>query len=361
MRYSIAHELAHTLFADHAERVRYRGASSKGDEWQLEMLCNLAAAEFLMPIGSFSNVVGRKLDIHHLLESRDRYEVSAEAVFIRTAQLADDECAAFCASSPEGQHRYQLDYIVPSRAWEAPPLRHGMKLPVDSRVAECIAVGFTACGNEQWPAISEPLKLQAVGLPAYPGASRPRVAGLLAPATAAEAPLSDCLTYLMGDALQPRDQGSRVVWHVVNDQTPNWGGPGFAPQIGRQHPEVQESFRNWARSKPRKLRLGAIHASETESDSTLTVVSMVAQKGFGPSGRPRLRYRALAECLEHAADLARDRSASIHMPRIGCGEGGGRWEVISELVTNCLRARRLSATVYDPPGTKSQKQISIPF
>ena len=55
-RYSVAHEIAHTLFPDWAEHVRHRGGhqDARPDEWQLEMLCNVAAAELLMPIGSLA-------------------------------------------------------------------------------------------------------------------------------------------------------------------------------------------------------------------------------------------------------------------------------------------------------------------
>ena len=52
-RYSIAHELGHTLFPDCAETTRNRATHQemKDDDWQLESLCNIAAAEILMPFG----------------------------------------------------------------------------------------------------------------------------------------------------------------------------------------------------------------------------------------------------------------------------------------------------------------------
>ena len=60
VKYSICHELAHTLFPDCAERVRNRVThrDMKGDEWQLEMLCNIGAAEMLMPVGSTPSTRG---------------------------------------------------------------------------------------------------------------------------------------------------------------------------------------------------------------------------------------------------------------------------------------------------------------
>ena len=43
VRFSVAHEIAHTLFPDVAEQTRHRGGTAASpDEWQLEMLCNLA-------------------------------------------------------------------------------------------------------------------------------------------------------------------------------------------------------------------------------------------------------------------------------------------------------------------------------
>jgi Zn-dependent peptidase ImmA (M78 family) len=45
--------LAHLLFDDHAEQIRNRQTDHSSDEWQLELLCNIAASEFVMPVGSF--------------------------------------------------------------------------------------------------------------------------------------------------------------------------------------------------------------------------------------------------------------------------------------------------------------------
>src|SRR5690348_11040214 len=54
VRFSIAHEIAHTLFDDFRQTVQHRW--DKGDidseAWELELLCNIAAAEILMPLGA---------------------------------------------------------------------------------------------------------------------------------------------------------------------------------------------------------------------------------------------------------------------------------------------------------------------
>ena len=59
LRFSLAHEIAHTLFTDCAHAIRHRATHQQmsGDDWQLEMLCNIAASEILMPLGSLPKMV----------------------------------------------------------------------------------------------------------------------------------------------------------------------------------------------------------------------------------------------------------------------------------------------------------------
>src|SRR5207249_438923 len=100
VRYSLAHEIAHTLFADWADQVRSRSERHelKGDEWQLEALCNIAAAEFVMPIGTFTDLAAAELGIDRLLSGQKHYDVSMEALLIRAIHLRSEPCAMFCAS-----------------------------------------------------------------------------------------------------------------------------------------------------------------------------------------------------------------------------------------------------------------------
>ena len=48
MRFTVCHELAHTLFPDCFKRERRRSPVEKA-EWEFENLCNVAASEFLFP------------------------------------------------------------------------------------------------------------------------------------------------------------------------------------------------------------------------------------------------------------------------------------------------------------------------
>jgi hypothetical protein len=122
VRYSIAHEIAHTLFPDCAQLVRQRARHQDvtDDEWQLEALCNIGAAEILMPYGSVQARLSPEDDIERLLGMRREYDVSTEALLIRAIRLSDAPSAMFCASrlaSGPATGRFRLDYAIPSRAW----------------------------------------------------------------------------------------------------------------------------------------------------------------------------------------------------------------------------------------------------
>lgn len=177
VRFSIAHEIGHFLFADYGERVRYRDASERrGDDWQLEILCNIAAAEFLMPVGAFPIGEAEDLSLAHLLDQRVRFDVSTEALLRRVVKLTDRPACLFAAARLPAGDGFRLDYLVPSRTW-ALALDVGDRLSASSVLSRCTAVGFSDEAAEAWGA--EELRVQAVGVPPYPGDRFPRLVGLL--------------------------------------------------------------------------------------------------------------------------------------------------------------------------------------
>jgi hypothetical protein len=58
--------------------------------------------------------------------------------------------------------------------------------------------------------------------------------------------------------------------------------------------------------------------------------------------------------LKKLAEEAIKQKASVHMPRIGCGEAGGSWWIVSELIEETLLKHGVAVTVYDLPQ-KAQK------
>lgn len=342
IRYSVAHEVAHTLFPDFAERIRHRGGPrQRPDDWQLELLCNLAAAELLMPAGNFPALGAHELTIDRVVELHREFGVSVEAAAFQTARTTRVRCIAFTAASHRGDRRYSIDFAVGSTDVDAGAYR-GERLPDDSRVAECVAVGVTAKGDERWAADDVERRIEVIGVPPYPGEQLPRVVGIRL--LSRQRQPKRVIQYLRGDATRPRGREPRIIVQVVNNRTPRWGG-GFAGFVRRRWPEVQQNFMRWAAGG---LELGSVHF--VEAAPAIWVASIVAQVGYGPSPRPRVRYEALEVGMERVAEVALERKATVHAPQLGAGQAGGNWSAIHRMLERVLLARGVPVTIYIPTG-----------
>jgi len=162
------------------------------------------------------------------------------------------------------------------------------------------------------------------------------------------------ITYLRGDATSIRGTGSRLLVQVVNDGAFTWGGGGFAGAVKRRWPLAQRDFTAKVTADRNALRLGSVVTCALEPDVTLA--SVVAQRGYGPSPRPRVRYGALREGLLRVLDVAREGDATVHMPRIGTGLAGGSWPVIEEIVSEILTRAGIKVFVYDLPQGKEENK-----
>ena len=349
MRYSIAHEIAHTLFPDCAEAVRNRtqGGRYRDDEWQLELLCNIGAAELLMPTG-FADLESESIDIENLLQLRSKFDVSTEALFLRVVKLTSHPCAMFAAARTREAESgtYRVDYNVSSRSWST-NIPAGFEIKVGTVLSDCTAVGYTAKGSERWNRSFPTFNVECVGIPAFPGQRFPRVVGILTPESSSEYQEHRML-HVFGDALEPRGDGTKVIAHIVNDRTPNWGG-GFALEVRKKWRFVQDDFRKWVNSDPSNLSLGKAHVTRIRDD--LYILHMVAQSGYGRASRPRIRYLALRESLIQLAQLSLQHGASVHMPRIGTGNAGGNWRLIGEMIDETLVRNGVRVVVYDLPDS----------
>jgi O-acetyl-ADP-ribose deacetylase (regulator of RNase III) len=153
------------------------------------------------------------------------------------------------------------------------------------------------------------------------------------------------LRFVKGDATSPQASGAKIIAHVCNDLG-GWG-KGFVVAISRRWPEPERAYRKWHRERAgNDFGLGATQLVHTQPD--IWVANMVAQRGIrSGSGGPPIRYDAVERCLAAVADHATSRSASVHMPRIGCGLAGGRWDRIEPLIVKTLCNRDIAVTVYD--------------
>lgn len=352
VRFSIAHEIAHLLFPDWSEQVRNRGGNKTPDDWQLEMLCNVAASEFVLPIGSLS-VASDIPTIEDLMRQRREYDVSAEAFLIRLAKISSQPIGIFVSSplvSEGGARHYKIDYFISSPT--APKVRlSGLAIPNDSIVRRCTAIGHTGRAVENW-VTGAATQIECVGLTSYAGSVYPRVAGLVRFDQAEENHVP--IRLLHGDILEPRNGGKKIICQLVNDKAVKWGG-GVANRIARRFPYAEEAYSKQFVQIPQRDRLGRAIFSEASED--LTIASLIGQEGFGPSLFPRIRYAELGACLEQAAEYAASVGASIHMPKIGTGSAGGDWSTIKELIIAVMVRAGLSVTVYDVPPKRVQLEL----
>ncbi len=353
VRFSIAHEVAHLLFPDVLEETRHRGSiASAEDQWQLEMLCNLAASEFVMPIGSLENE--KALDsIEEMMVARRHYDVSAEAFMIRIVKTSNEPIGVFCASPQKKENdtwSYAVDYFIPARFSPSPQIQ-GTVVPADSAVYRCTAIGYTDESAESW-ITGTPLKVEYVGVPAYPGVPMPRAIGLVH--FGAKEFGRNPVRYIHGNALDPRGKGTKIICQLVNDRARKWGG-GIARQVARKYPEAELSFSDWIVGISHKERLGEVHFVQAEED--IFVSSLVAQAGFGRSNSPRIRYRALEQALAKVADFAVSENASVHMPRLGTGAAGGKWTMIEDMLGETFTGTGLDVFVYDLPPKREQLDL----
>ncbi len=374
IRYSICHEIAHSFFFDCGERVRYRLAPEEmhGTDRQLELLCNLGAAELLMPIGSFHKLPYDKIGIDKVLDLRKEFEVSTEAVLLRTVKLSEKPLAVFSAIADEvaGTMRYAIEYCVTSKGWLG-GLRPGFALPENTTLRRCTAIGYTTKGSEIWKAEMGQINVEAVGVTPYPAQaevrspdyylSKPRVAQSLPRVVGLIRPKADqqfayaTITYLKRDVTEPVDSDATVIAHVVNDKTPNWGA-GFGRFLAKKWPQVQENFgKHWA--ERRGLRLGTTYS--TQAGPAITIFHMVSQHGYGKSPKPLIRYEELRKCLHQLADFALRERAKVQMPKIGAGQAGGSWPVIEEMIQDTLCRRGVHVTVCELPGAQVKQQAQL--
>src|SRR5439155_19783257 len=132
------------------------------------------------------------------------------------------------------------------------------------------------------------VRVECAGIPPYPGQRLPRVVGLALPRGPVEAARD--VEEVYGDATKPRGASLRIIVHLVNDRTPNWGGM-FAGALKKLYPATQRDFRQWVTEDRSRLRLGRVRFLDVRND--LVVATMVAQRGFGRSETPRVRYAKL--------------------------------------------------------------------
>jgi O-acetyl-ADP-ribose deacetylase (regulator of RNase III) len=158
------------------------------------------------------------------------------------------------------------------------------------------------------------------------------------------------IVFVTADIAAAKADRPLLIAHVVSDSARSWSRRGVAAALTRRYPSAASAFHSWAIADPTHLRLGTVHSMPVTGSPNITIASMVAQRGYGPSVTPRLCYTALADALNRVAAIATEHSAEVHMPRIGAGQAGGRWDLIEGAVERTIVRAGVPVTVYTKPA-----------
>ena len=153
------------------------------------------------------------------------------------------------------------------------------------------------------------------------------------------------IQYTKGDATAPQSEGNKIIVHICND-IGGWG-KGFVMAISKRWKKPENQYREWFKSKD-GFELGKVQFVQVEED--LSVANLIGQHKINKdeNGNAPIRYNAIEDGLKEVALFAKENNASIHMPRIGCGLAGGKWEMIEPIIIlKTLSENNIEVTVYD--------------
>lgn len=148
---------------------------------------------------------------------------------------------------------------------------------------------------------------------------------------------TELIKYVVGDATAPQGEGKKIICHICNN-IGAWGA-GFVLALSNKW-RYPEDFYRARNSYP----LG--HVDVLSVEDNVYVANMIAQHGTRPNakGVPPVRYESLEDALSKVNKIAEEIGATLHMPRIGCGLAGGKWEEVEKVIE---RVVTVDVTVYD--------------
>ncbi|GAA3917988.1 Appr-1-p processing protein [Chitinophaga oryziterrae] len=152
------------------------------------------------------------------------------------------------------------------------------------------------------------------------------------------------IKYIKGDATKPDAEGCVIIAHICND-IGRWG-KGFVLALSDRWEQPETEFREWYKSQD-NFKLGEVQFVEVENN--IWIANIIGQHKIvnDKKGNPPVRYEAIEAGLNKVGDFARNLNATVHMPRIGCGLAGGKWEIIEPLIIKGISDNDIEVTVYD--------------
>lgn len=348
VNFSVAHEIAHTLFTDCGNEIRNREARPVENR-ELEQLCNAAAAEIQLPYAVFSNDANSEApSMNRLIELATKYNASLESVFLRYTEVVDWPCAILIGIF-QTENKITIDYYKSSRSFPL-ELTAGIEIPENSTAYNCTSPGWTDSDEHaNWDFFNgQTFNVYCAGISAYRRDNKPRVGLLIVPVRDVKAPKdSDKVVIVYGDATKPRGKGKKIIAQLVN--TSAGLGRGFGHSLTKNYPIVKTELEKW-KSERSRFKLGESNLVKVNHE--LFVFQMLAQKGLFQTGSEiPLRYNELRKCLVSLRETALELNCSVHMPAIGAGQAKGNWEIIIGMIHDELINFNIKVTIYLIPNS----------
>ena len=146
------------------------------------------------------------------------------------------------------------------------------------------------------------------------------------------------MRYVIGNLVQEVKRG--IIIQQVNAQ--GVMGSGIAKEIREKWPRVWDEYSKVVR--PHTIDMGAAYLGmviPVEVEEDLWVMNVVGQQFYGRDKNVcYTSYDALDKGFKRVKEIDqmirenRDIALPIHLPKIGCGLGGGKWNVVSALIDN---------------------------
>lgn len=129
-----------------------------------------------------------------------------------------------------------------------------------------------------------------------------------------------------------------IIVHSCNAQ--GVMGSGIALEIKNRFPDVFSEYELLCRCRNSADIIG--YTQYVPIDLNKIIVNGIGQDRYGRDGKRYTNYEAIAEIFEDVNRYAqnyydlRDILLPICFPLIGCGLGGGKWEIISAIIDTTI-------------------------
>lgn len=136
-----------------------------------------------------------------------------------------------------------------------------------------------------------------------------------------------------------------IIVHGANAQ--GVMGSGAAKAIREKYPDCYNTYRN--EYEKTGLVLGDVVWWASDDCSalrdTLFIANGITQQLYGTDKR-HVNYVAVADVFKQVIRQAKATNLEVNFPKIGAGLGGGRWEIIEEIINDCDPDNRVKKTCW---------------